>query len=137
MTVSVLEDGVYSLLVTGNAAGVGTRVFPSKAKQGAMRPYIVQHRVWTGYADHMTGQSGIGFALLRLRIWADTYGELRAVTEAVRGLMQSQGPVKWAGVHVGSSELKDDGELQINPAHGDQGEFGWFMDFEIAHEVTT
>jgi hypothetical protein len=134
VTVSVLETGIYALL-TGQT-DAADRLYPTRGKQGRSMPYIVFERTDTDNKTASDGDLGVAVAGIRFRIWGSDYPSVRTVSEAIRGLMSGKGPVTWGGIFVNSSFLRDEGSLYAVPEHGDEGTVGWYMDFEITHEVT-
>lgn len=82
------------LLAAAEVAGlVGARITPGRRDQGGALPAVVLHRI-SGLPDyHLTAASGLEASRVQLDCWAATYGEAKAVAQAIKANLSA---ARWA-----------------------------------------
>lgn len=66
---------------------VGTRIYPSKAKQDGARPYLVYDLQGGSVLGTHDGGPSLRDGRLSFSVTANTYAETKAVTQALRGAL--------------------------------------------------
>jgi hypothetical protein len=86
-----IEQGLYTMLTQdpGVSALVGTSAFWILAPKGTTLPYIVLGRVATKDIYDETGATGFRNALFQVDCYATTFYAARAISTAVRTLLES------------------------------------------------
>jgi hypothetical protein len=81
----LLDDALFERLTGGAASAlVGQRVYPVIAPQNVAYPCITWQRISRTEVFSLEGPSGYADARVQIDCWAKTYGEARAVANAVR-----------------------------------------------------
>ena len=132
---SSILDALYTRLstTTGVTAEVSTRIYPSRAPQGAARPYLTMHRVSMPHEHHMTGAAGLTRPRVQISAWADRADQAESAAEAVRVALQGfTGTV--STVKIRQCHLDSQRDAYDPPADsGDVGRHAVHNDYMIWH----
>ena len=71
---------------------VATRIYPSHAAQGAMKPYLVYEEIDADHFENFTASSGVATSVLEIRGFSRSKSELLILREAVRATLQRLTP---------------------------------------------
>lgn len=97
----MIEQALYRLLSTNSnvTALVSTRIYPSKATQGAARPYLIYQQISEqDIAKNSDGPGNLPAVTFQIDAYAETYAVARQLGRAVRELLRPyRGSVELAG----------------------------------------
>lgn len=128
---SEIEEALPARLegVAAVTALVGTRIYPARAPQGAVRPFVTFARIATPPREVAFGADpGIARPRFQLTAWAETYGAARLVATAVR-----QGLQRFRGVVLGVDILDCFIELDADLVDDEAKLFGVATDVTVIH----
>lgn len=136
--ISIGEAIVSILLADLNlVALIGNRVYPNYVPQGAAVPAVTYQRI-SGPRDHtFDGPSGLVKSRYQLNSWADTYGDMESVADAVRIAMDGfSGTI--GGRVIQNIESDDETDTPvIKPGVDKLRRMGSGMDFNIHYNEAT
>ncbi len=84
---------------------VGTRIFPMRAPQGAVLPFITYQRVSRRPVNWVRGTSTTNFLRIQVNCWATDYDGAVALAAAVRGDEDPNAPTGLSGWIDGEGEV--------------------------------
>lgn len=123
----VIEECLVSL-INGGIAALGSRVYPLRIPQNPTYPALAYQRISTPRIMSHDGASKLAMPRIQLTLWASTYSSLKAVSEALRGLLigyrGTVGGVVIQGIFFDSERDEFDTTTQI---------FQRFIDLIIHH----
>ncbi len=117
----ILADGGISALVSD-------RYYPGVLPQDPTYPAIVSQKVSDFDEGTLTGVANVVRARVQLTVWASSYVDARAVTDAIRSLVDGAYGT-WSGVKIGSVRIENDQD-----AYSEEAEiYGRRMDVMILY----
>ncbi len=134
-----IEQGLVAhLLADGpTAALIGTRVHPIVRPQGDPLPAVVYQRVSTVRDTDLNGPTDFVQARMRLDLWDDSYGGVKALADAVRVALNGVGlasPKTLGSEPVQMVYLDNDGDLP--KIDGDQRDHRVSQDWIVIYTET-
>lgn len=133
---SRVEEGLYAWLTASPEieALVDDRIYPDRAPQGVVRPYVTFFVVATEPALHLTAGAGVTSSQVQLDIWADDNATRRSIADALfarlHGYVGDMPPLYAQQVRFG-------GPTNSHERPNDAGEVGTFRgrcDVTIWHD---
>lgn len=107
-----------------NDAGVtsitGQRIYPVRATQGAVYPYITHQFLSNRPMSTHDGASTFDFGTVQVNIYAATAGEAQNMMEAVRTALDRKTPGTYNGTAVAQIEYVGESHLYEDEADNDQ-----------------
>lgn len=115
-----------------------TRVYYSKAEQGAKLPYLVLQMVANQHYEQLSGSAGLANALIQINGFSKSKSEVLDLREKVRLALQGRNPgnvtVDGDTFDVRSIHLDGDRDIDVDPRDGSDAEiFGFSMDFRVGY----
>ena len=83
------EEQIFTLLsgYAPLATIVGSKIYPVRAKQGAVKPWVAYFDVVGLVQNSLSGWSGTDNVVVQFDIWATTYAEAKNIAACVRTAM--------------------------------------------------
>lgn len=127
---SLIEEALPARLAAVGAvtALVGTRVYPLRAPQNAVRPFVVYQRISAPRVSAFGSDTGIARPRFQVTAWADTYAGAKAVATAVRQALQ-----RYRGTILGVEILDCYVDTDQDLVDDEVKLFGHATDFFIPH----
>ena len=132
---SDIESAIFAYLATTSAitsllgTGSAESIFPMRAPEGALLPYLVFHKV-SGHSVHSKdGDMNLSYPHFQFTCWAKEYEDAKAVDAAVRAALNSYAGPTLEGVPVAQIIVEDERDLS-DPA---TLEYGCSLDVIVWH----
>lgn len=109
-----IDTAIYARLHAGAVeALVGTRIFPSVAKEGAAFPMIVYSVISALPVMSLSGEDGLDNAIVQVDSIAETFTGAKALADAVRSLMTSGSDFSCVPQNVARSFFDQDAKKHV------------------------
>jgi len=111
----------YILRNTGGVTALtGQRIYPVRATQGAIYPYIAHQFVSNRPVPTLDGASTFDFGTVQINIYAETATEAQDIMEAVRVALDRKTPGTYNGTAVAQIDYIGESHLPEDEAGNDQ-----------------
>lgn len=107
-----IEAAITSLLEADEALAdlVGTRIYPVVVSRSAARPAITYQQMTAQRRRPTSGASGDVRGYWQIIVWAETYGELPGLSQAVRLALDDRKGL-WGRTWIESCTLEDESDI--------------------------
>lgn len=126
-----METALFGFLSTHASLTplISARIYPGKAPQATVWPYVVFSRVSSTSVEDQGGGSGLEAVRVQFDTYARTYGETCVIRDALKVILQDElflevGGVSFRGAHHEGDVDVDVGEVDV---------FHNALDFEVWH----
>lgn len=139
MSAATIRQAVYSWLTSQTAVTslVGEDVFPLKAKQGTLRPYVLYRRKTAGQAYQLAGSAERAQCLFEFTVVADGYASADAVITAVAEALDTINRTQVGDVLLYSAQLDEEEDEFEEPIDGgDTGLYVVRLDALLTFSIT-
>lgn len=126
-----IEEGLIKYLLSGSPAVSGGRIFPVKAPQAVVKPYVVVEKISGERMRSVAGPVGRARPRFRVHVFGDTYSSVKAIITEIRIMMDGYSGLMGT-VQVDAVSLETEADLyeDITKIHH------CLLDFFISHVET-
>lgn len=123
--------------VTALIGSAPARLFPVKASQKTIRPFVTYRRASGGHNHTLMGHAGSAAPIINVTAWADDYDTAKKLAFAIRENMQGFGG-HWKTTDVRGVTCSNEEDLYDDPEDGsDKGIFSVSLDFGVSYSEHT
>ncbi len=115
---------------------VSTRIYPSHAAQGAVKPYLVYSEITADHLENFTVSSGVGMSVIQIDGFSTSKSEVVTLREAVRTTLQrlTPGVVTVGGdtINIRGISIVGQRDNDIDPQNAsDDATYGFSQDYAV------